>query len=158
MNDYGVVSSQVVDFNRKAPCFPLTDEERVVLGPLASAFRHNDIVDLLDELYETARSEFYTPNPDPLYRMKTITALWRAYLVLSNAGVLEADQWVVDLDRGLKRIERTARKILLKKIFDAGTSDERASEIIEFLVDNLVNTGRWKDWKKDFSQAARGGR
>src|SRR6516165_9157253 len=117
MNDYGVVSSQVVDFNRKAPCFPLTDEERVVLGPLASAFRHDDIVDLLDELYEIVRAEFYTPNPDPLWKMKTATALWRAYVVLSAAGVREADQWVVDLHNGLERLVRVGRKILLKKLF-----------------------------------------
>jgi hypothetical protein len=151
MNDYGV-ESRVVDCNRKAPRFPLTDEERVVLGPLAPCMRHDDPIAVLNDLYETVRHEWHKETDDPLYRMKTITALWRAYLVMTNFCT-EADELCVDLDRGLKRFERTARKMLLRKIFDRETSEERASEIIAFLVDNLVLKGEWKDWKRDFSRA-----
>jgi hypothetical protein len=145
--------ARVVNCGRKAERFQLSEEDRIALGPLAPCMQSDDAVEVLNALYETVKVEWHKDTDDPLYRTRTITALWRAYAVMVEAGAWEAEQLFFDLERGLQRLERAGRKVLLRNIFDAGTSDEEASGIIEFLCEKLINKGEWKDWKRDFSRA-----
>jgi hypothetical protein len=108
--------------------------------------RHDDPADVLAELYETLQVELHK-DPSPIGRARTITALWRAYLVMSQAGCLEVDQWIVDLDQGFRRLEQAVRKMLFKTLLSPTTSDADMEMIVEFLIEEAK---AWvKTWPKD---------
>jgi hypothetical protein len=150
MNDWG---AQIVDFGLEKPRFQLTDKQRVCLGPLAEAFRHDDPIELLNELYECFRHELQEAWGNPVMMLRPLTALLEAYLVLSSAGVREVDEGVVDLHLGLERIERAGRKVLIRALLSRKISDEDAETIMSFLIDQIEKK-QWLNWTKEFSAEA----
>jgi hypothetical protein len=121
----------------------LAEWERRELGPLAAVLERvgdDDPAEMLNAVYECClEGPMYADftSDEPVRRAKALGALKRAYIWLVCRGCYEAEPMLIDLMVGLGRIEKAVRRMLLKRLFDPGTSAEDVEVITDWLAETI---------------------